>query len=329
MMTGLFVRHAFIVANTNYFLTDFVLERLKGCETVQVVSHEQPSRGWLGTVKKSMESVLPSRGEVSWIFPRTYMAQLQAIRPEDAVLMFGVENIKELRIIFKHVRAQRRTVFLWNPVRDNQQQHPSRLARRVRALNRLNAVIATFDPGDAQAYDFQLVEQVYRDASPWIKPQEVQDIDLYFVGQDKGRLPELQRLRDVALCTGLTVHFHITPDKRKSYTTAERSLLSEKPLTYSENLQLVNRSRCLVEVVQANQSGQTIRSLEAAFFDRKLLTNRQQAVREALYAADRVLTDAMPSSDALRRFVRAEHRPVDRDMLRRHDVLYWIRQFDS
>ena len=223
------------------------------------------------------------------IFSAQYVAQLQAIGPGDAVLMFGVENGKELRIICRHIRARRKTIFLWNPVRDYQQQSVRKLSRYVHALKRLDANVATFDPVDAQVYDFQLVEQVYRDVSPWIKPEEDQDIDLYFVGQDKGRLPDLLCLREMALAAGLTVHFHVTPDKRKTYTETERRLLSDKPLTYSENLQLVNRARCLEEIVQSNQSGETIRSLEAAFFDRKLLTNRHQAVQDALHADDRVL----------------------------------------
>ena len=264
----------YIIANTNYFLTAFVLERLQGCKDIHVVSHEQPSRRWSGADKKLLESLFPARWRRSMIFSAQYVAQLQAIGPGDAVLMFGVENGKELRIICRHIRARRKTIFLWNPVRDYQQQSVRKLSRYVHALKRLDANVATFDPVDAQVYDFQLVEQVYRDVSPWIKPEEDQDIDLYFVGQDKGRLPDLLCLREMALAAGLTVHFHVTPDKRKTYTETERRLLSDKPLTYSENLQLVNRARCLVEIVQSNQSGETIRSLEAAFFDRKLIQIR-------------------------------------------------------
>ena len=92
---------------------------------------------------------------------------------------------------------------------------------------------------------------------------------------------------------------------------------------------MINRARCLVEVVQPNQSGQTIRSLEAAFFDRKLLTTRLRASEDSLYAADRVMVAAGQAPELLQRFVRAEHRPVERETLKRHDILHWWHQFDS
>ena len=317
-----------IIANTNFFLTAFVMERLQDCDGVRVIAHGHRKRGLRNSTSKLIESSLPWAGVRSLFYPDSFLSALHEIRPQDAVLIFGVENIKELRILRRHIRAGRQTIFTWNPVRDYQQKPWLRLLH-IRALKNLGMEVVTFDPLDAQQHGLRLVDQVYRDISPWVQTDVVQDIDLYFVGQDKGRLPVLQQIRASAMQAGLSVHFHVTPDKHTRYTVEERSLLANKPLAYPDNLALINRSRCLVEVVQPNQSGQTIRSLEAAFFDRKLLTTRLRANEESLYAADRVMVGAGQVPDLLRRFVRTGHVPVDREALKRHDMRYWWRQFDS
>lgn len=259
-------------------------------------------------------------------FAAGYLAQLRAIEPSDSVLVFGVENIKELRILRRHIRAQRRTLFTWNPVRDYQQNPLLRLVH-IRALKGLGMEVVTFDPEDAQRHGLRLVDQVYRDVSPYLEGDVAQDIDLYFVGQDKGRLPTLARLHAAARQAGLRVHFHITPDRHRAYTAQERALLTPTPLPYAENLAWVRRARCLLEVVQPHQSGPTVRSLEAAFFGTKLLTTRAAAVRDDLYTPGRVFVDGHDAPDSLGAFIRAPHPPIDPALLARHDMLHWHRQF--
>ena len=105
-----------VIANTRFFLTAFVMERLRGVEGVRVLPHGNHDRGLTHSLAKFAEASLPWVGLGSRAFAAGYLAQLRAIEPSDSVLVFGVENIKELRILRRHIRAQRRTLFTWNPV---------------------------------------------------------------------------------------------------------------------------------------------------------------------------------------------------------------------
>ncbi|ODU58790.1 MAG: hypothetical protein ABT02_13380 [Comamonadaceae bacterium SCN 68-20] len=315
-----------VIANTRFFLTAFVMERLQGAEGVRVLPHGSHDRGLTHSLAKFAEASLPWAGLRSRAFAAGYLAQLRAIEPTDSVLVFGVENIKELRILRRHIRARRRTLFTWNPVRDYQQNPLLRLVH-IRALKGLGMEVVTFDPEDAQRHGLRLVDQVYRDVSPYQEGDVAQDIDLYFVGQDKGRMPTLARLHAAARQAGLRVHFHITPDRQRAYTAQERALLTPAPLPYAENLAWVRRARCLLEVVQPHQSGPTVRSLEAAFFGKKLLTTRAAAVRDDLYTPGRVFVDGHDAPDRLGDFMQAPHPPIPPALLARHDMLHWHRQF--
>jgi hypothetical protein len=315
-----------VIANTQFFLTAFVMERLQGAEGVRVLHHESLGRGIDKSLTKFIEASLPWAPERSRYFSAQYFAQLQAIAPEDSVLVFGVENIKELRILRRHIRARRCTIFTWNPVRDYQQNALLRLVH-IHALKSLGMRVVTFDPDDARHHRLPLVEQVYRDVSAYQQPHVQEDVDLYFVGQDKGRLPTLRRLLAVARSAGLRTYFHITPDKYQHYRPEDQALLTTAPLPYADNLAWVQRARCLVEVVQPHQSGPTVRSLEAAFFNRKLLTTRRAGAQDDLYSPERVFIDGADAPERLAAFVQARHSPVDASWLARHDVLHWCQQF--
>ena len=316
-----------VIANTNFFLTEFVMQRLRGVHDIRVLAHDGRRRG--KSVLKMAEAYAPwlvDRMRAARYFSPEYYAQLRQIEPHDGVLIFGVENIKELHILQGHLRSSRCTIFTWNPVRDYQQNHWKRQLH-VRALKGLGMRVVTFDPEDARKHGLELVPQVYRDVSVHVKPSVPEEIDLFFVGQDKGRLPVLRRLLDCANAAGLRAYFHITPDKNRNYSAADQQLLTNMPLSYEDNLSWVNKSRCLVEVVQSHQSGPSVRSMEAAFFDKKLLTTRKMARTDALYAADRVFIDSMDDAAQLSSFLHASHATVDPVLLAKHDVLYWCRQF--
>lgn len=315
-----------VIANTQFFLTAFVMERLQGAEGVQVLPHDGRRRGVGNSLTKFVEAGLPWGTGQSRYFGAEYLARLQAIAPTDSVLVFGVENIKELRILRRHIHARRCTIFTWNPVRDYQQNPWLRLLH-LHALQGLGMRVVTFDPEDARRHGLPLVDQVYRDVSPYRRSDVAEDIDLYFVGQDKGRLPTLRRLQMAAERAGLRTRFHITPDRRRRYGPQEQALLSPDPLPYAENLAWINRARCLVEVVQPHQSGPTVRSLEAAFFGKKLLTTRAAAVHDDLYTPERVFVDGPHDLGTLGTFMRTPHPPIDAHLLARHDVLHWCRQF--
>jgi hypothetical protein len=313
-----------IVANP-YFLSSFVLQGLEDQRNVTLVRHERPRRGLPASIRKTLEALVGSPADASFYYPREYVRRLRAIAPTDRVLLFGIDDLRELFILRRFLGTTRVAVFTWNPVLDYRQSAWMR-HRHVRLLKRIGTVY-TFDPEDARRHGLSLTDQVFRDISGWRDPAVEPDIDVYFLGQDKGRLGTLAAIRGELEAAGLATHFHVVRDRHRRYSATERELLAAGPLPYAENLALLNRSRSLLEVLQHHQSGPSVRCLEALYFDCRLVTTNVRIRECSLYDPERVFILGKDDPGALASFVRAPPVRWPSVLRDRHDVRQWYRQF--
>jgi hypothetical protein len=314
----------YIIAN-DYFLTHFLLESVSGRDDISVIFHPKRQRGLRRSILKHFEAVSIRWQGRSLIYDSEYVERLKVIEENDSVLLFGIENLSELRMVRRLIKARKVTLFLWNPLlnRNRIERH-----RRVyvEALKEM-AFLCTFDPDDAARFGLQLVPQVYRDVTSFQQEEVTTDVDVYFVGQDKGRLAELVRLERLLQEAGLTTHFHIIRDNRASYSSEELPHLSTKGLSYEDNIEMIRHSRCLLELLQNNQSGLTMRSLEAAFFGKKLITDNMRMVESELYDPARVFLIGRDNLERLHEFVMLPCPTVMQTFLDQHDFRYWCEQF--
>lgn len=101
-----------------------------------------------------------------------------------------------------------------------------------------------------------------------------------FIGREKGRGETLLRLADVLTQCGCDLDFRILvdegfPDKTKHHIT--------RLVDYHESLEASLKASVLVEINQAGQSGFTLRTLEAAYFGKKLITNNKAVYESVFY----------------------------------------------
>lgn len=316
----------YIIANT-YFLTDFLMERVEDCDSIRVIRHPEKRRGLRWSVFKFCEAFFLGSQRRSLFYTDEYIHELSRISPSDSVLIFGVENVKELKIAMRFVRSRSVSLFTWNPVRDYNQSEWFR-TRHIEALKRIGTRICTFDPVDSVGYGLELVPQVYRDVSAVACQDHVVDNDVFFVGQDKGRFPVLMRWYDILTNAGCTAYFRVVRDKRKTYLPQDDvSFLSPSGLSYPDTLKWIQRSRCLLDIAQENQSGLTVRALEAFFFRKKLITNNQAIVDSDLYDPSRVFVIGRDDPARIAEFLAGAAVPVSGAVLRKHDFRHWCRQF--
>lgn len=313
-----------VIANQG-FLTKFLISSISDRSDVSVIWHPRRRRGAHRSLIKLAEATFSRSTTSSLFFDQHYLKQLQRIGENDSVLIFGVENIKELSIAKRFIKSGKISIFTWNPVLDyNQTPWIRRL--HIRALKKLGKVY-TFDPGDADRYDLSLTHQVYRDVTDHLTNQSSPDTDVYFVGQDKGRFHILMQWEQVIRQAGLSTHVHIVKDRNGKYNQQALSNLKTTGLSYEDNIRMIQRSRCLLEIVQKNQSGLTVRSLEAVFFGKKLITNNLSMKGNRLYHPDRVFLLGHDDPQRLRTFVDTPCPRVPREQLQDFDFRHWYHQF--
>jgi hypothetical protein len=260
------------------------------------------------------------------IIEKDFTEELAKITPEDKVLFFGVETLKDLRIMEQEIAACRMSLFFWNTVESRYKGYLQ--IRDFKSFIRTTRMaLYTFDPGDAQQYGLRLTNQVYRypDSSlSEIKPQS----DVFFVGMDKQRSGELARIVTLLREAGAILDFHILKDKRTTEIPALVDYYVEKGLPYEETLKKIHQSHCMLEVVQKRQTGLTLRSLEALFHGKKLLTNNPAIKDSDFYRPENIMViDANTKASDIASFLQAELIPISDELKAQYDIKAWIQEF--
>ncbi|MBA2042253.1 LPS core biosynthesis protein RfaS, partial [Escherichia coli] len=83
---------------------------------------------------------------------------------------------------------------------------------------------------------------------------------------------------------GCKLDFNVVKDKTSSTTS---KYLIEKQISYEENIRRTLNANIIVDITKENQSGWTLRILEALFFNKKLITNNINVFGSEIYSESR------------------------------------------
>ncbi|MFT3721262.1 hypothetical protein [Pseudorhodoferax sp.] len=311
----------YILYNSESELAAFILQGGVG-EGTELIGYPEMPATVLGRIGRGVESLLPRTRLALYPDPRVGR-QLRRITPADTVLFFAIENTRNIANLAKYIATRDMHVFLWNPIA-RLKGDAAGSVRQLARIKRLVRSIHTFDGRDAARYGLRLVPQPYRKVAP--PPTGTQArCDFYFSGVDKGRLAILLELKAAIGDLGMRPSFHIVGDRHRAYTPQEQAHLAQDWIAYADNVRRSQQAGCLVEIVQEHQSGPTLRSVEALFLRRKIVTNRPSAREDAFFDPHRVLVIGdRVDRDALRHFMAQPFDPPRPALLAPHDIRTWL-----
>lgn len=105
--------------------------------------------------------------------------------------------------------------------------------------------------------------------------------DLFFVGMSKGRTDMLNDVYKLVETNGGKADFYISGAKKRE--KKYEGIHYNKWLDYSEVLQHIASSNCILEIMEKNQEGVTLRMMEAVCYNKRLLTNNQNIKESVFY----------------------------------------------
>lgn len=134
------------------------------------------------------------------------------------------------------------------------------------------------------------------------------DIDVLFVGADKGRAKTAKELCHRLSSRGLNCKFIVLSNYRVQEDVAGYSVI-DKSIPYETYLRLLARANCVVEIVANGQNYCTLRTMEAVAYRKKLLTTNALLPEEPFYNEDQMLVingiDKDDSIDNIAAFVKS------------------------
>lgn len=139
-------------------------------------------------------------------------------------------------------------------------------------LKKYYDVVFAFDKKDALNYDFSYLPLIYAQEPLMLNDQNKEDIDIFYVGKAKDRLDILHEVYEKAKSEGLKCDFNIIEvpyDKQKDGDDIHYN----KTIPYEAVIKKIKRSKCLLDVIQSDSTGLTIKVAESVIYDKKLITN--------------------------------------------------------
>ncbi len=159
-------------------------------------------------------------------------------------------------------------LYIDDPIEKRMNQYTNQLEKY---RDKFDLLIST-DNLDATKYDISFFPLIY--SQPKLVDSPDVYYDLSFVGYDKGREKLLREINGKAKSSKLKTFI-------KCYK--ERKFTSNKLMDYGEIIDVVKKSNCILEVVQKGQSAITLRTLEAVYYRKKLLTNNTNIKKYSFY----------------------------------------------
>jgi len=170
----------------------------------------------------------------------------------------------------------------------------------------------TFDIIDSQKFDVPFHPQFLR--FPIHTLTNNINYDFYFVGQPKNREKTLLSLKELL---------------EKKYSCL--FIIPKKPgegISYERNLELVEQSRCLIDIYQKKQSGLTRRALEALFYNKKLLTDNPYIKNYDFYHPNNIyIINEYTNIEEISLFLTKEIYIIPNEIKQKYDVRHWLKRF--
>lgn len=223
----------------------------------------------------------------SYYYPKEITERLAQIPSDDCLIVFGEDTYTYWMLSHLCSDVRNKVAYFWNPCSTLHNQKVCKKVKRgadragsiVNYIRSLGFKIATFDEGDAIKYNMHYFSQFYRpnDTSSQILNYKQ---DFFFCGRDKGRKDIINKMKD--LLSQLGVCRFIIP-----------GVDGEVSIEYDEYLRELHSSRVICEVVQLGQVGMTVRSVEALFHKKKMITNNTDILRYEFYHPNNILVVSM------------------------------------
>lgn len=140
-------------------------------------------------------------------------------------------------------------------------------------------------------------------------PMKERDIDLLFVGKAKGRYDFLKRVYDRLTANGVHCEFYLSHiDQKVDQTQSGIHIVDHVP--YEDNIHLLKRSKCVLDIVPPETNCNTLRMSEAMYYNNRVITNNQYIVQEDYYSPELISLYSNPDDIDLE-FLRKEYKDVD------------------
>jgi hypothetical protein len=181
--------------------------------------------------------------------------------------------------------------YSWNIVKDEE------LYFRQRAqADKYHYKYFCYDHANCSKYDMSFNTIMYD--KTLVLPNEQIEYDTIFLGYLKDRKETMLELHNLLQNAGLTAEFVIiSHDKERTKEVSSFKYVYER-VDYFDYLNMLNKSRSILDIAQEGQDGFSMRVMEAIFLGKKLVTTNRAILGADFYNENNILVVDLENVDA-------------------------------
>ncbi len=148
---------------------------------------------------------------------------------------------------------------------------------------------------------------------------------VYYIGYDKSRFEDLKKTALMFEDLGIRSKLILQKDQDAGYADVPRNIiLTDTETDYADVLSDIRGYSCILELNRPEQKGLTLRSLEALFGRKKLITNNRHITSYDLYDPENIFVLGLDDKDRLSSFIKSDFRPVPPDISEKYSFESWL-----
>ena len=173
--------------------------------------------------------------------------------------------------------------------------------------------IYTFDEEEAEKYNFKFNTTYYSKRAK-LPENEIED-DVIFLGRAKDRMDDILSFEKKLKKKKIKTNFKIITDE-KDY------------VDYKDYIVMISKCKCLLDFNAYNQRGLALRTMEALFFKKKLITTNKFIKTYDFYNKNNIFIIGEDNMDDIVDFINSPYEPIDPEIVDYYDFDNWIKRFE-
>ncbi|MCH5228538.1 MAG: hypothetical protein J1F12_00905 [Muribaculaceae bacterium] len=157
----------------------------------------------------------------------------------------------------------------------------------IENLKKDSDIIISFDFKDAEKYNLLYYPIPY--SKPKFFKQDRLIYDIYLLAKVKDRFDKILTVYKYLKKYNLNIKFILMGVPIEKRINLDGIEYSDKFMTYDENLNYIQKSKCLLEIMQGEGTGYTIRTGEAIVYDKFIITNNPYILKAPFYNPDYII----------------------------------------
>lgn len=201
--------------------------------------------------------------------------------------------------------------------------NPEKYSYKFSEYDSCKGEVWTFDEGDSKRCNIPWNPLIYF-GTKTADENDAKEYDVAFVGADKGRYEQLMEIQSEMNKRGINTRFNITPTSdfpiydKKKYC---------KRLGYQENIDFILKSKAILDIMQSEQTGYTMRIPESMVNHIKLITNNLKISGYDFYTPNNIFIIGQDSYDTLPNFINTPWDHSKDEWINNLLFEYWISKF--